>query len=172
MHGNVFISLNTETYESQIPVELLERYGWEDCEEVETGETCTRIEREYLKDEEGGWLYEEVKHIDEETGEEYTTTERVYKETEVEYPCTETVCTPYHPTWEEVAGKNKSLFGEVVKVKSGVRNYYVVECMASWLKHEMSAIMALGDGLPAPQNTLLTQEEASKFINDNTQEEV
>ena len=173
MRGNTYIALNTETWNSKIPVELEARYGWQECETVETGETCSRTIRVYEKDEEGSYVYEEVKHIDEETGEEYTTMERVYKEVTEDYPCTEDVCKDILPTWDELANssKHKSLYGAPVKLKVGNRNIYVVELTASWLAHEMSAVMALGNGLEAPQNTLMTADEAQYLISNNTPNE-
>lgn len=79
-------------------------------------------------------------------------------------------CTDIVPTWEQLANssKHKSLYGAPIKIKVGGRNLYIVELTASWLAHEMSAIMALGAGLNAHQNTLMTAEEAQYLISNNT----
>ena len=71
-----------------------------------------------------------------------------------------------HPTWEQFGIRNKGLFGSPVTVADVV----VYEMEASWLDSEVSALIALGDGQPAPNYTVYTNAEVRQFIADNTAE--
>ena len=72
------------------------------------------------------------------------------------------------PTFEMLGERLKQKHGAVVKIKSGQRNIYVMELEASWLESEVSALLKLGEGLDAPQNTLLTAREAQTLIRSAT----
>ena len=74
--------------------------------------------------------------------------------------------TTNHPTWEQFGSRNKGLFGSPVAVADVV----VYEMEASWLDSEVSALIALGDGQPAPNYTVYTNAEVRQFIADNTAE--
>ena len=74
--------------------------------------------------------------------------------------------TAVHPTWEQFGIRNKGLFGSPVTVADVV----VYEMEASWLDSEVSALIALGDGQPAPNYTVYTNAEVRQFIADNTAE--
>ena len=71
-----------------------------------------------------------------------------------------------HPTWEQFGIRNKGLFGSPVTVADVV----VYEMEASWLDSEVSALIALGDGQPAPNYTVYTNAEVRQFIAENTAE--
>ena len=71
-----------------------------------------------------------------------------------------------HPTWAQFGSRNKGLFGSPVTVADVV----VYEMEASWLDSEVSALIALGDGQPAPNYTVYTNAEVRQFIADNTAE--
>jgi len=71
-----------------------------------------------------------------------------------------------HPTWEQFGIRNKGLFGSPVAVADVV----VYEMEASWLDSEVSALIALGDGQPAPNYTVYTNAEVRQFIAENTAE--
>ena len=71
-----------------------------------------------------------------------------------------------HPTWEQFGIRNKGLFGSPFTVADVV----VYEMEASWLDSEVSALIALGDGQPAPNYTVYTNAEVRQFIADNTAE--
>jgi hypothetical protein len=71
-----------------------------------------------------------------------------------------------HPTWEQFGIRNSGLFGSPVTVADVV----VYEMEASWLDSEVSALIALGDGQPAPNYTVYTNAEVRQFIADNTAE--
>lgn len=73
-----------------------------------------------------------------------------------------------HPTWSELADKNKPLYGEVVTVNVGEEEYKLIELTASWLNGEISALLSLGEGQSAYNYTLMTNAEACSFIADNT----
>ena len=74
--------------------------------------------------------------------------------------------TTNHPTWEQFGIRNSGLFGSPVTVADVV----VYEMEASWLDSEVSALIALGDGQPAPNYTVYTNAEVRQFIADNTAE--
>ena len=74
--------------------------------------------------------------------------------------------TAVHPTWEQFGIRNSGLFGTPVTVADVV----VYEMEASWLDSEVSALIALGDGQPAPNYTVYTNAEVRQFIADNTAE--
>ena len=74
--------------------------------------------------------------------------------------------TAVHPTWEQFGIRNSGLFGSPVTVADVV----VYEMEASWLDSEVSALIALGDGQPAPNYTVYTNAEVRQFIADNTAE--
>ena len=71
-----------------------------------------------------------------------------------------------HPTWEQFGIRNSGLFGSPVTVADVV----VYEMEASWLDSEVSALIALGDGQPAPNYTVYTNAEVRQFIAENTAE--
>ena len=74
-----------------------------------------------------------------------------------------------HPTWKELANSahHKAKYGVPIEIKVGRRNIYIIELTASWLQSEVSDLMALGDGLEYPQNSLLIAEEANHLITTN-----
>ena len=118
MRGNVYMCLNTTTYNAKIPTELVATYGIPSY------------------DEEG--VLDEV----------------------------------LHPTFKELGAHNLQKVGGVPVVKIGRANYYIVELEVSWKQGETSALLKLGEGLDYPSNSLMTNTEASKFISDNTPDEI
>lgn len=72
-----------------------------------------------------------------------------------------------HPTWSELADKNKPLYGEVVTVNVAEEEYKLIELTASWLNGEVSALLTLGAGQPSYNYTLMTQAEAQAFVAEN-----
>ncbi len=80
--------------------------------------------------------------------------------------------TTIHPTWEQYGEKYKHLFGAPVTVTVSEVDYIVYEMEASWLQSEVSALIALGNGLTTPSYTLMTNPEVRAFIQDNTPEEL
>tara|TARA_E500000305_G_scaffold111862_1_gene128470 strand:- start:4276 stop:4632 length:357 start_codon:yes stop_codon:yes gene_type:complete len=113
MRGNVYMCLNTTTYNAKIPTELVATYGIPSY------------------DEEGEFV--------------------------------ETL----HPTFKELGAYNLQKFGAVPVVTIDSSEYYIVELEVSWKEGETSALIKLGEGLAYPNNTLMTNTEASQFIIDN-----
>ena len=93
----------------------------------------------------------------------YDWTESTYNE-EGEVETTTTI----HPTWSQYGEKYKADFGAAVVVGEHI----VYEITASWKDSEVSALLALGSGLAAPNYTVMTAEEASAFIIENTPAEL
>ena len=118
MRGNVYMCLNTTTYNAKIPTELVATYGIPSY------------------DEEG--VLDEV----------------------------------LHPTFKELGAYNLQKFGAVPVVTIGSSKYYIVELEVSWKQGETSALLKLGEGKSYPHNALMTNTEASKFISDNTPDEI
>lgn len=75
-----------------------------------------------------------------------------------------------HPTWAELAEKNKPLYGEVVSVTVGEDEYKLIELEASWLNGEISQLIALGEGQSVYGYTLMNNSEAQAFVRDNAPE--
>lgn len=73
-----------------------------------------------------------------------------------------------HPTWSQYGEKYKADFGAPVSVSVNDVEFIVYEMEASWLDSEISALVALGSGLSAPNYTLMTATEARQFIIDNS----
>jgi len=113
MRGNVYMCLNTTTYNAKIPTELVATYGIPSY------------------DDEGEFV--------------------------------ETL----HPTFKELGAYNLQKFGGVPVVTIDSSEYYIVELEVSWKEGETSALIELGEGLAYPNNTLMTNTEANKFIRDN-----
>ncbi len=118
MRGNVYMCLNTTTYNAKIPTELVATYGIPSY------------------DEEGEFV--------------------------------ETL----HPTFKELGAYNLQKFGAVPVVKIGNANFYIIELEVSWKQGETSALIKLGEGLAYPKNSLMSATEASKFISDNTSDDI
>ena len=118
MRGNVYMCLNTTTYNAKIPTELVATYGIPSY------------------DEEG--VLDEV----------------------------------LHPTFKELGAYNLQKFGSVPVVTIDSYKYYIVELEVSWKQGETSALLKLGEGKSYPDNALMTNTEASKFISDNTPDEI
>tara|TARA_B110000196_G_C20984677_1_gene585145 strand:+ start:569 stop:925 length:357 start_codon:yes stop_codon:yes gene_type:complete len=118
MRGNVYMCLNTTTYNAKIPTELVATYGIPSY------------------DEEG--VLDEV----------------------------------LHPTFKELGAHNLQKFGSVPVVTIDSYKYYIVELEVSWKQGETSALLKLGEGKSYPDNALMTNTEASKFISDNTPDEI
>jgi hypothetical protein len=76
--------------------------------------------------------------------------------------------TTIHPTWAQYGEKYKADFGAAVVVGEHI----VYEITASWKDSEVSALLALGSGLAAPNYTVMTAEEARAFIIENTPAEL
>jgi hypothetical protein len=115
MKGNIYICLNEETYNSEIP-DIFSRY------------------RRPEYDEEG-------------------------------------VLVQLLPTtYAQMAEDNKYLYGTVINVEVNESQYYIVEMTASWLEGEVSYLLDLGEGLSYPSNAILTSNEVSQLIADNTQD--
>ena len=72
-----------------------------------------------------------------------------------------------HPTFKELGEHNKAKFGVIIEVTIESNNYYIIELEASWKSGEITALLKLGEGLSYPNNTLMTNTEAIKFVNDN-----
>ena len=85
---------------------------------------------------------------------------------------TVTSMTTIHPTWEQYGERYKNLFGAPVHVTVNEVEYIVYEIEASWLQSEVSALVALGNGLTAPSYTLMTNPEVRAFIQANTTEQL
>ena len=75
-----------------------------------------------------------------------------------------------HPTWAQYGDKYQGLFGSPVTVSVSDVDYIVYEMEASWLDSEVSALIALGDGLAQPSYTVYTNAEVRAFIADNAEE--
>tara|TARA_R110000751_G_scaffold134837_1_gene237391 strand:- start:4288 stop:4650 length:363 start_codon:yes stop_codon:yes gene_type:complete len=71
-------------------------------------------------------------------------------------------------TFEDMGAKNKELFGGVNSIVVNDENFYILEMSASWIKGEVSSLLALGEGLEFPSNALLSNKEAREIIQDNT----
>ena len=80
--------------------------------------------------------------------------------------------TTIHPTWSQYGEKYKADFGAAVSVSVNDVEYFVYEITASWKDSEVSALLALGSGLAAPNYTVMTAEEARAFITDNSDAQV
>ena len=70
-------------------------------------------------------------------------------------------------TFAQIGEDNKRKFGSVVEIEVNGSVYYIMEFNASWLQSEVSALLSLGNGLKYPNNTLMTNAEAVRFISDN-----
>lgn len=77
-----------------------------------------------------------------------------------------------HPTWEQFGSRNSGLFGSPVTVSVNDVDYIVYEMEASWLDSEVSALIALGNGLAQPSYTVYTNAEVRQFIADNATAEL
>ena len=77
-----------------------------------------------------------------------------------------------HPTFKELGEHNRVKFGVIIEVTIGSDNYYIIELEASWKSGEITALLKLGEGLSYPNNTLMTNTEAIKFVNVNTQDAI
>ena len=75
-----------------------------------------------------------------------------------------------HPTWAQFGERNQGLFGSPVTVSVSDVEYIVYEMEASWLDSEVSALIALGNGLTQPSYTVYTNAEVRQFIADNAEE--
>ena len=73
-------------------------------------------------------------------------------------------------TYAQMAEDNKFLYGTVVNIEVEGSQYYIVEMTASWLGGEVSHLLGLGEGLSFPNNAVLTSNEASQLVADNTQD--
>jgi hypothetical protein len=93
----------------------------------------------------------------------YDWTESIYND-EGEVETTTTI----HPTWSQYGEKYKADFGAAVVVGEHI----IYEITASWKDSEVSALLALGSGLAAPNYTVMTAEEARAFIIENTPAEL
>jgi len=71
--------------------------------------------------------------------------------------------TAYTPTWEEAAFKGK--LGAPRKSLDG--GLTIVKGEFSLLQGELTAIIALGDGLAYPNNSVLTKTEAQTLVKGN-----
>jgi hypothetical protein len=76
-----------------------------------------------------------------------------------------------HPTWEMYGERNKTKFGEPITVAVDEVEYVVYEMEVSWMNSEVSALIALGSGLTAPNYTLMTNTEVKEFISSNLPQE-
>ena len=97
----------------------------------------------------------------------YDWTESTYNE-DGEVESTSTI----HPTWEQYGEKYKGQFGSPVAVSVNGVDYIVYEMMASWKASEVSSLIALGTGKSEPSYTVMTSEEARKFISDNASDQL
>ena len=80
--------------------------------------------------------------------------------------------TTIHPTWSQYGEKYKADFGAPVSVSVNNVEFIVYEITASWKDSEVSALLALGSGLAAPNYTVMTAEEARAFITDNSDAQI
>ena len=71
------------------------------------------------------------------------------------------------PTFKELGEINIAKFGHVTHLKIGSAKYHVLELEISWINSEASALIALGDGLASPRNTLMNRSESSRFLKNN-----
>ena len=71
--------------------------------------------------------------------------------------------TAYTPTWEEAAFKGK--LGAPRKSLDG--GLIIVKVEFSMLEGELTAIIALGNSLSYPNNSVLTKTEAQTLVNGN-----
>ena len=86
---------------------------------------------------------------------------------------TELVATYGIPSYDkELGAHNLQKFGSVPVVTIDSYKYYIVELEVSWKQGETSALLKLGEGKSYPDNALMTNTEASKFISDNTPDEI
>ena len=115
MKGNIYICLNEETYNSELP-DIFSRY------------------RRSEYDEEGALVQ------------------------------------LLPTTYAQMAEDNKFLYGAVINIEVEGSQYYIVEMTASWLDGEVSHLLGLGEGLSYPSNAILTSNEASQLVADNTQD--
>tara|TARA_Y100000015_G_C2365812_1_gene77480 strand:- start:406 stop:753 length:348 start_codon:yes stop_codon:yes gene_type:complete len=77
----------------------------------------------------------------------------------------------HQPTWAEIGLRNKQMYGVVLEKKYQGKMYHIFELGASWLKGEVSILMALGKGKAAPAFALLEAAEVHTFNWDvNTNE--
>ena len=74
-------------------------------------------------------------------------------------------------TFRRVGMDNKRKFGGVVEITIDEAKFYIMEFNASWLQSEVSALLNLGNGLDYPNNTLMTNKEAVKLIQDTSSNE-
>ena len=72
-----------------------------------------------------------------------------------------TSTTAYHPTWKESAFRGK-LGAPRVSLNGG---HIILKGEFSMLEGELTAIMALGNGLVYPNNSILTKTEAQTLAN-------
>jgi hypothetical protein len=93
---------------------------------------------------------------------EYTYTE----EGEVE------TTTTVHPTWKQYGDKYSKDFGAPVTVVVDSQSYTVYEMIASWKESEVSSLLILGSGKSEPNYTVMTAEEARKFIAENSSTDI
>tara|TARA_R110000851_G_scaffold114167_1_gene239193 strand:- start:1288 stop:1644 length:357 start_codon:yes stop_codon:yes gene_type:complete len=74
-------------------------------------------------------------------------------------------------TFAQIGEDNKRKFGGVVEITIDEAKFYIMEFNASWLESEVSALINLGNGLDYPNNTLMTNKEAIKLIQDTSSNE-
>lgn len=72
--------------------------------------------------------------------------------------------TDIHPTWQQVAEKFKSDFGEVREIEYSGNRYMVVELELSFLSGEIEDLISLKKNKVFPRYRLLTNKEAKRFV--------
>lgn len=76
------------------------------------------------------------------------------------------------PTWADAVAKNFIPKPFVTKDDQGTPTHYLVKLTLSHLAGETSEVLALGQGMNAPDNTLWTKQEAQEYVAQNTPNEL
>ena len=176
-HYELYICLKKTTYESAVPSVLQPKLGWNNYTYVDVERTGTRMVNKYDYYPSEDNTVTEIKAYMDDASVDYasgdTKTELLVKlantphdtpQVEESYTYTEQeidTTTAYTPTWKEAAFKGK--LGAPRESLDG--NLIIVKGEFSMLTGELTAIVALGNGLDYPNNSILTKTEAQTLAN-------
>lgn len=69
-----------------------------------------------------------------------------------------------HPTWKQIAERNKRRFGAAIKYRFEDTNYQIIELELSFLTGQIDDLIKLKGNKAFPKYRLLTRREAKRFL--------
>ena len=142
-HYELYICLKKTTYESAVPSVLQPKLGWMELDDDRPTDSDTKTE---IKT----WM--DGKSLSYESGD---------LKAELLDTVNSTPTEAYTPTWKESAFRGK-LGAPRVSLDGGL---VIVKGEFSMIEGELTAMMALGNGLAYPNNSILTKSEAQTLAN-------